>query len=132
MSAIKNSSLRPKVSKGKLRVCNEENWKTVLLLGGARVGTVAPASVLMECPVTRTLSVHDSELSGMDAVWNKPNPSLCLLKHDLDQPYSMVYIFRYLISLTQQNLKIEESFLSLRLMGIELSLMKIMFCGFFK
>lgn len=112
-------------------MCNEENWKTMLLLGGARVGPVAPASVLMECPVTRTLSVHDSELSGMDAVWNKPNPSLCLLKHDLDQPYSMVYIFRYLISLTQQNLKIEESFLSLRLMGIELSLMKIMFCGFF-
>lgn len=52
MSAIKNSSLNPKVSKGKLRVCNEENWKTVLLLGGARAGPVAPESVLMECPMT--------------------------------------------------------------------------------
>lgn len=91
------SVLSPKVSKGNLHVCNNENWKTMLLLGGARAGTVAPESVLMECPVTGTLSIHDSELSGMDAVCNKWNPSLFLLKHDLDQLYSMVYIFRYLI-----------------------------------
>lgn len=104
----------------------------MLLLGGARAGPVAPESVLMECPVTRTPSVHDSKLSGMGAIWNKPNHSLFLLKHDLDQPYSMVYVFRYLILLTQQNLKIEESFLSLRLMGIELSLMQILFRGFCK
>lgn len=83
--------------------------------------------VLMVCLVIGTLSVHDSKLSGMDAVWNKRNHSLFLLKHDLDQPYSMVYVFRYLISSTQQNLKIEESFLSLLLMGIKLSLMQIMF-----
>lgn len=39
-----------------------------MLLGGARAGPVAPESVLMECPVIGTLSVNDSELSGMDAV----------------------------------------------------------------
>lgn len=127
MSAIKNSSLSPKVSKIKLCVSNDENWKTMLLLGGVRAGPVAPESVLMECPVAGTPRVHDSKLSGVDAVWNKPNHSLFLLKHDLDQPYSIVYVFRYLISLTQQNLKIEESFLSLHLMGIKLSLMQIMF-----
>lgn len=126
MSAIKNSSLSPKLSKRKLCVSNDENWKTMLPLGGVRAGPVARESVLMECLVTGTPRVHDSELSGMDAVWNKANHSLFVLKHDLDQPYSMVYVFRYLISLTHQNLKIEESFLSLRLMGIKLSLMQIM------
>lgn len=40
----------------------------MLLLGGARAGPVALESVLMECPVIGILSVHDSKLSGKDAV----------------------------------------------------------------
>lgn len=67
----------------------------------------------------------------MYTVCSKLSPSLLLLKHGLDQSYPKVYGFRYLISLTQQNLKIEESFLLVHLIGIELSLVQIMFRGFF-
>lgn len=52
ISANKSSPLSPKVSKGKLFVCNDENWKAVLILDWARAGAVAPESVLLKDGVT--------------------------------------------------------------------------------